>query len=613
MLTRTMRLTAGTALSEMHRLIIKLPSWLDVFGRISADSYYELQEERRAVGSVSMRFGLANVPDRVQSGYIRRDNTFSEYNFDLMLKFNKKLGQSISLNGILGYNERRTNNTYFSNATNGGLLIPGVYSLQNTRSPLPLPIEVNQKVGVRSQYASLSLGYKDFLFLDGTFRQDYASTLPEDNNIYRYPSVTGAFIFSNVLKTDWISFGKLRLNYAQVGNLAGFDQLKDIYLANSPMNGANNQLTPSKKNPDLKNERTNSIEAGLEMSFIKSRFGFDVAVYRTNSLDQIIPLTVSQTTGFQNLMINAGEIENKGIEITLNANPVSIGSFSWDIALNWSKNMNKVISLYPGVTNLRLNSVNLQNGVTVNAEVGQPYGVIKGNDYTYDANGNKIIDEETGRPILTSSTAIPIGNFTPDYVAGLNNSFSYKNLSLNFLIDMQKGGDIYSLDMDYGLSSGLYPETAYINDLGNPVRDPNVWVDPNDHGKGYAPTSGGYIIEGVNLNSDGSSKPNKTRVNATNTDGWGTNINPHSAAIYDAGFVKLREVAFTYNLPSRFLTKTFIKGISLSAIGSNLWIIHKNLPYADPESGMSAGNIQGYSTGSLPTTRDFTFNIKINF
>lgn len=591
----------------------KIASWLDAFGRISADSYSELQEERRAVGSVSMRLGLANVPDRVQSGYLRRDNTFSEYNFDLMLKFNKKLGQFISLNGILGYNERRTNNTYLYNATNGGLNIPNVYSLQNSLGPLPLPIEVNQRVGVRSIYASLSLGYKGYLFLDGTFRQDHASTLPEENNIYRYPSVTGAFIFSNVIKVDWISFGKLRLNYAQVGNLAGFDQLKDIYLANSPMNGANNQLTPSKKNPDLKNERTNSIEAGLEMSFIKSRLGFDVAVYRTNSLDQIIPLTVSQTTGYQNLIINAGEIQNKGIEVTLNANPVSIGSFNWIIALNWSKNMNEVISLYPGVTNLRLNSVNLQNGVTVNAEVGKPYGVIKGTDYTYDANGKKIIDAETGRPILTSSAANPIGNFTPDYMAGISNTFTYKNLSFNFLIDMQKGGDIYSLDMDYGLSTGIYPETVYTNDLGNPVRDPIVSIDPNDPTKGYAPTSGGFIIEGVNINQDGSSTPNKTRVDATNTDAWGTNIDPHSAAIYDAGYVKLREVVLTYNLPSKFLSKTFIKGISLSAIGSNLWIIQKSLPYADPESGMSAGNIQGYSTGSLPTTRDFTFNLKINF
>ena len=591
----------------------KVADWLDVLGRISADSYYELQEERRAVGSVAMRFGLANVPDRVQSGYIRRDNTFSEYNFDLMLKFNKRLTQSISINGVIGFNERRTNNTYFSNATNGGLLNTGIYSLQNTRSPLPLPLEVNQTVGVRSQYASISLGYRDFLFLDGTFRQDYASTLPVNNNKYRYPSLTGAFLFSNVVKWNWLSLGKLRLNYAQVGNLAGFDQLRDVYLANSPMNGANNQLAPSKKNPDLKNERTNSLEAGLEMSFFKSRFGFDLALYKTNSLDQIIPLTVSQTCGFSSIMINAGEIENKGIEVSLAANPVTIGPFRWDIGVNWAKNKNKVISLLPGITNLRLNSVNLQGGVTVNAEVGKPYGTIKGKDYTYDADGKIIINAASGRPVLTTSAAIPIGNFTPDWTGGITNSFVYKNISLSFLIDFQKGGDIWSLDMNYGLYSGLYPETAFINDLGNPVRDPLVLIDPDDPGKGYAANSGGYIIEGVNVDADGLSTPNKTRVDATNSDGFGTGLLPHSAFIYDAGFVKLREVVFTYNLPSGLLKKTFIKGASISAIGSNLWIIHKSLPYADPESGMTAGNIQGYSTGSLPTTRDFSFNLKLNF
>jgi TonB-linked SusC/RagA family outer membrane protein len=592
----------------------EIADWLDVFGRVSADSYYEMQDERRAEGSVSMRFGLANVPDRVTSGYIRRDNTFSEYNFDLMLKFKKNIGQSISINGILGFNERRTNNTYFSNATNGGLLIPGVYSLQNTRSALPLPLEVNQIVGVRSEYVSLSLGYKDFLFLDGTYRNDYASTLPADNNKYQYPSVTGAFLFSNVIKTDWMSLGKLRLNYAQVGNLAGFDQLYDVYLANSAMNGANNQLSPSKRNPNLKNERTNSLEAGLEMAFFNARLGFDLALYKTNSLDQIIPLTVSQTTGFQSLMINAGEIQNKGIELTLNANPVNIGSFKWDININWSKNQNEVVSLYPGITNLRLNSVNLQGGVTVNAEVGRPYGTIKGRDYTYDANGNKIINAATGAPVITSSAAISIGNFTPDWTGGINNSFSYKNLALSFLIDVQKGGDIWSLDMYYGLSSGLYPETAFTNDLGNPVRDPII----GDAISGYGAKSGGYIIEGVNVvrDADGaiiSSTPNKTRVDASNADGFGTGVLPHSAFVYDASFIKLREVVLTYSLPSKLLSKTFIKGVSLSAIGSNLWIILKNLPYADPESGMTAGNIQGYTTGSLPTTRDFSFNLKLDF
>jgi len=586
----------------------KVASWLDVFGRISVDSYYELQEERRAVGSSSIRFGLANVPDRVTSGYIRRDNTFNEYNFDLMLKFKKQFGQFISLNGVLGFNERRTNNTYLYNATNGGLLNPGYYSLQNSASPLPLPTEVNQRVGVRSEYASISLGYRDFLFLDGTYRLDYASTLPVGDNKYQYPSITGAFLFSNVVKTDWMSLGKLRLNYAQVGNLAGFDQLYDVYLVNSPMNGANNQLAPSKRNPNLKNERTNSLEAGLEMSFFKSRLGFDLALYKTNSMDQIIPLTISQTAGYQNLMINAGEIQNKGIEVTLIANPVTTPSFSWNIIINWSKNRNKVISLYPGISNLRLNSVNLQGGATMNAEVGQPYGVIKGKDYTYDANGNKIIDADNGYPILTSSAAIPIGNFTPDWTGGINNSFSYKNLSFSFLIDMQKGGDIFSLDMFYGLSSGLYPETAFTNDLGNPVRDPIV----GDATEGYGANSGGYIIEGVNV-VDGISTPNKTRIDATNADAFGTGCLPHSAFVYDAGFVKLREVTLTYSLPSKLLNKTFIKGASISAIASNLWIIHKNLPYADPESGMTAGNIQGYSTGSLPTTRDFSFNLKLNF
>jgi len=469
-------------------------------------------------------------------------------------------------------------------------------------------LEVNQIVGVRSEYISLSLGYKDFLFLDGTFRNDYASTLPVDKNKYQYPSITGAFLFSNVFRAEWMSLGKLRLNYAQVGNLAGFGQLVDVYPCNSPMNGANNQLSPTKRNRNLKNERTNSLEAGLEMAFLNNRFGFDLALYKTNSLDQIIPLTVSQTTGYSNIMINAGEIRNKGIELTVNANPVNVGPFRWDITINWSKNANEVVSLYPGITNLRLNSVNLQNGITVNAEVGRPYGVIKGKDFTYDADGNKIIDAETGRPVLSSSAAITLGNFTPDWTGGIHNSFTYKNIAFSFLIDMQKGGDIYSLDLDYGFSSGLYPETVFTNDLGNPVRDPLV----GDATSGYAANSGGYIYEGVNV-VDGVSTPNRTRVDATNADAFGTGINPHSSCIYDAGFVKLREVVLTYSLPSKLLNKTFIKGVSFSAIGSNLWIIHKSLPYTDPESGMTAGNIQGYTTGSLPTTRDFSFSIKLNF
>ena len=450
------------------------------------------------------------------------------------------------------------------------------------------------------------MGYKDFLYLDATARQDYASTLPVAHNKYFYPSVTGAFIFSEVLKKDWLSFGKLRLNYAQVGNLAGYDQLIDTYVVNTPMNGANNALPSTKKNPDLKNESTKSIEAGLEASFFKSRLGFDLALYKTNSIDQIMGVPVSQTSAYAFLTVNSGELQNKGIELMLKGTPVMQGGLRWDISVNWSTYKSQVLSLYPGITNLQIGA--FQGGVTVNAALNEPYGALKGYDYTYDANGNKIISAATGLPVKSKTATEVIGNVTPDWNGGISNTLSYKNVSLSFLVDIQQGGDIYSLDMYYGMSSGLYPETVIKNDLGNPVRDPIT---------GDA-TSGGYIINGVNVvrDADGnitSSTPNTTRVDATTSDGWGYAVEPHRAFIYDASYVKLREVTLSYFLPSSLLKNTFIKGASVGFVGSNLWILHKNLPYADPESGLAAGNVQGYSIGSLPSTRDFSFNVKFNF
>jgi hypothetical protein len=179
---------------------------------------------------------------------------------------------------------------------------------------------------------------------------------------------------------------------------------------------------------------------------------------------------------------------------------------------------------------------------------------------------------------------------------------------------MQKGGDIFSLDMYYGMSSGLYPETAFTNDLGNPVRDDLSGTPGN-----YASTSGGYIIEGVNKKTDAVTgvvtyTPNATRVDASTSDGFGYPVEARKAFVYDAGYVKLREVALSYTIPQSLIGKTFFKGITVSAVGSNLWIMSKNLPYADPESGLAAGNLSsGYTIGSLPTTRDFSFNLKLNF
>ncbi len=582
----------------------KVTNWLDAYARVSVDDYAEKQEERRAVGSIGTAFGVSRATQK--SGYMRRDITFSEYNYDFMLKFNKAINEDFNLSGILGATERRTNLSRLSSSTNGGLSVAGIYSLQNSVSALPFPVEYESKIGVRGLYASASLGYKNTLFLDGTFRQDHASTLPEGKSTYYYPSITGAFVFSEVVKQNWLSFGKVRLNYAVVGNLAGFDQLLDKYNVNTPFVGASYSLPSTKNNPNLKNESTKSLEGGLEMSFLNKRVGFDLAVYKTNSMDQIMPVTLSQTTGYNFMYVNAGEIENKGIELTLNGSPVRSKNFNWDINVNFATNRNKVVSLYPGIENLQLGS--FQGGVTLNATVGEPYGVLKGKDYTYDANGQIIINAKTGIPVKTSTATSNLGNVNPDWTGGITNTFSYKGVSFSFLIDMQKGGSIYSLDMYYGLYTGLYPETVFTNDLGNPVRDPLVGTPGN-----YAANSGGYIIEGVNV-ANGVSTPNKTRIDASTSDfGFGTAARPHRDFVYDASFIKLREVSLSYNIPSALLTKLLVKSATVSFVGSNLWIIHKNLPYADPEAGLSAGNIQGYSVGSLPGTRDFGFNLKFNF
>jgi hypothetical protein len=237
--------------------------------------------------------------------------------------------------------------------------------------------------------------------------------------------------------------------------------------------------------------------------------------------------------------------------------------------------------------------------------VGQPYGVIYGTDYTYDpVSGQKIISKTSGKPVKTTTSNNIIGNMNPDWTGGMTNTITFKNLSFSFLIDMQKGGDIFSLDMYYGLSSGLYPETDFTNDLGNPVRDPRVGTPG-----AYDATSGGYIVEGVY--ADGTT--NVTRINANTYSGFGYAAFPNSEFVYDAGYVKLREVVLAYTLPSTLLKKCFITGATFSVIASNPWIIHKSLPYADPESGLGAGNLQGYTTGSLPSTKDFSFNVKLNF
>jgi hypothetical protein len=345
-------------------------------------------------------------------------------------------------------------------------------------------------------------------------------------------------------------------------------------------------------NPDLKPERTKSIEAGLEMKFIKNRVGFDVSVYRTLSIDQILPVSISKSTGYDRKFVNAGTIENKGIELSMFAIPVQFKDLSWRIGVNYTMNRNKVLELFDGVDNLQIGS--FQGGVTLNASIGQPYGVLKGTDFVYN-NGEKVV-LPTGYYAQSDATSV-IGNVTPDWKMGITNTINYKGLSLSFLVDIQKGGSLFSLDRYYGLATGLYADTTPLNDKGMPVRSSNA-------------DGGGYVYPGVL--ADGT--PNTIRVSGENFGLFGYRRNPSSEFIYDASYVKLREVTISYKLPvSLFGGSQFIKGATLSAVGRNLWIISKNLPYADPEDGITSGNISGFQSGVYPSVREIGGSLKFSF
>lgn len=575
------------------KLDYKINNWLSSTFRASTDTYSEIQEERRTVGSIAAEFGINRLDET--SGYQRFNRNYSENNFDLLFNFKKNINDNISFNGLVGGTINRINVNTILASTQGGLVIPGIYSLQNSNIAVR-PVDAESRQGINSYYGQVSFGYKNLVYLDGTVRRDAYSTLPETDNAVVYPSVSSSFIFSNLLKNyTWMSYGKLRANFAQVGNGAPGQALTDTYTKYDPYT-ANLYATPTvKNNPDLKPTITSNYELGLEMSFLDRRIGMDLGVYRSLSTDQIFQVPFSTATGYSAKFINAGSIENKGIELQLNGSIISTNDLKWDIYVNWATNKNEVVSLKEGIENLQLGS--FQGGVTINAAVGQPYGLIRGTDFTY-LNGQRIVGAN-GRYAINSNTNNVIGDINPDWTGGVRNKVTYKDISLSFLIDIQKGGDIFSLDRSYGLATGLYDETAGLNDLGNPIR--NSIAD-----------GGGVILPGVQ--ADGSQNTVRTPSPEFygNVDGY--RRKPNKAFVYDASYVKLREVAITYNFPSKISKKLLVQDMKFSIVGTNLWIIDKNLPDADPESGLGSGNLSsGYSVGSLPTTRNIGCNLTIKF
>lgn len=571
-----------------------LTDWLDITAKGAVDTYKELREERRANGSVATRFGILQAEE--SSGYDRKDVNFSEYNYDLMLNFNKDLSEDITLSGVAGMNIRKETYDFYHQSTAGGLTVPGLYSLSNSVNGNPKPVEILRRKQVNGYYIQATFGYKDHLFLDLTDRYDVSSALPEGNNAYNYYAVSSSLIFSSLVEADWLNFGKLRAGYAEVGNDLPANNVYDTYsVLNNFGDSALFSFPGTKQNSELVPEKTKEIELGLEARMFNNRVGLDFTWYKKNTTNQLMPVSTTTATGFSNRWVNAGEIQNKGIEVGLKLNPIKNDNFKWDIGVNWAKNENLVVDLYGEQTNLVINS--FQGGISINATIGQPYGTIRGTGFKYHENGQKIVDDNGYYKAVSDQV---IGDANPDWNGGITNTLTYKNFSLNFLIDIQKGGDVYSLDTHYGQGTGLPYYTAGLNELGNPKRDP-------------VSQGGGVLNQGVY--EDGT--PNTTRADASFYGGayyWGNaDRNPAALTVYDASYVKLRELAITYGLPVDKLFGGKLSSANISLIGRNLWIIDKNVPFADPESGLGAGNAQGYLSGSFPTLRTVGLNLNIEF
>ncbi len=558
-------------------LTYQLLDWLSVTGRYGLDTYTDRREERIAVGSNNI------------SEYMEAIRTFSESNMEFLVQAKKNLTEDLSLEVDFGGN-RRTN-IYQRNqgSTNGGLPIPEFYSLTNTTNPISV-IDYKEKYQVNSLYGRVSFGFMSMLYLDVTLRNDWSSTLPEDNNSYLYPSVNFSYVFSEtpgLESLDWLSLGKIRFGWAQVGNDTDPYRIYGTYrgkenFGTNPVYTVPNPLN----NDDLKPEKTTSWEVGANLVFFKNnRLGLDITYYDMKTVDLIFPVTLSGATGYQSTIINAGEMTNKGIEVLLTGSPVKNKNFTWDIIVNWAKNNNKLVELDEGIDNLRL--ANAPFSVSVNAFVGDPYGTILGYDYTM-VDGERLVG--ANGMYTRSDEIVPIGTVQPDWTGGLANSFTYKNWNLYFLFDMRQGGQVFYTSYMWGMYSGMLEETVEDNIREDGIVLEGVMEDPNNPGT--------YITNTTVLDA-GTYGLNHYYVNSMN--------------VFDADYIKLRELSLAYTLPNKVLENTPFTNLRIAFIARNLWTFGTDIKHFDPEHVTNSGNVQGIEGGQVPSTKSYGLNLNVNF
>ncbi|MFI0430563.1 SusC/RagA family TonB-linked outer membrane protein [Mariniflexile sp. HMF6888] len=509
----------------------------------------------------------------------------TELNSDFLLTYNKAIGEDFKVNVNLGGNALVQKSTSLSSG--GTLSRRNYFALTNLQNASITPDFSHKEVN--SLYGSAQFAFKDYLFLDVTGRNDWSSTLPKDNRSYFYPSVGLSAIVSDMfdIKSDVLSFLKLRGSFAQVGNDT------DPYLLESQLsyygfNGGVVQSSTLLNNPNLKPEISSSTEFGFDARFLNNKVGLDFTWFKTNTTDQIFTINVPESSGYSRQVVNGGEIENKGVELVLNANVLETDDFSWDVTANFATYKTKVLSIMEGRDELSL-ATGFERLAQAIVKEGGNYGDLYIRGFNRTDDGQIIVNATSGLPEFTSGFDVLAGNFNPDWTAGLQNEFKYKDFTLSFLIDFRIGGETISYSQARMAGAG-------VSDITLAGRD-------------------GFVVNGVNDDGNGNYTPNTTSITAQDYWSQVASRDPRSAEdfVFDATNVRLRELILGYSLPNKLLERTPFSSIDFSVVGRNLFFFTNKAKYFDPEQGVSVGNLQGIETYNIPTTRDFGFNVKFNF
>ncbi len=581
-------------------------SWLNIVERVGIDSY----SDRRKLISPKYTFFPADESESGLWGPVTSNGSYQVDQFnvnevvhDFMVTATHKFSEDFHTSLLLGNNirERSTNTNLTSTNTSGGLVVPGWYNLENSNGPVNVildNIDIQRLVGF---YADLNLSYKEYLFLEGTLRNDRSSTLPLDNYSYFYPSVSGSFVFSELLKnsgiSNFLSYGKLRASFAQVGSDTNPYELTTTY-GKTSVNGSFGSTTfpfgnvPALQvgstlgNATLKPEQTTSFEIGTELAFLQSRLSIDFSYYVNDSKNQIISIPIPNSTGYGFNTVNAGEIQNKGIELTMNGTPIKTSDLTWELFGTFTKNNSNVVSLPNGVSQVVIGGF---NGMGIVAAKGYPYGEFYAVTNQTDAQGRTIVNQTTGQPIPTT-TAQYLGSYEPKFQTSLGTNIRYKGFAVNVLFDVKHGGVLYSNTKSLVDFVGTGIETGGPR-FGQPFPN-SVYLDAN--GKSVPNTSIPYSVYNYYTSVIG------------NTPG---------EDIIDASYIKMRSAAISYTFNKTQLKSLPFGALTIGVFGNNLFLwTPKSNSYVDPEVNSSgAGNEQGFDFAANPSVRNYGINLKVSF